>query len=173
MISELADNDFVLFELPPRFAQDRAVIDMRWKALQSQLHPDRFAAEGAAAQRMAMQWSVRVNEAYGRLKDPMARASYLCRLNGHDVHGDPAPPMPPAFLMQQMELHEVLEEALTAERIEVLGRQIDIQRQALENELGVLIDEHADWPAAAARVRALMFVSRLASEIERRMDACP
>jgi molecular chaperone HscB len=37
------------------------------------VHPDRFAAQGAAAQRVAMQWSVRVNEAYQRLKDPLQR----------------------------------------------------------------------------------------------------
>lgn len=171
MISDLSDNDFVLFDLAPRFRQDRAVIDTRWKALQTQVHPDRFAAEGAAAQRMAMQWSARVNEAYGRLKDPVARASYLCQLNGHDVQGDPAPAMPPAFLMQQIELREALQAALTAESIEALGREVDTQREALENALGVLIDERADWPAAAAQVRALMFVSRLAKDIERQLDA--
>ena len=47
------------------------MLDARWRALQAQVHPDRFAAEGAAAQRVAMQWAVRVNEAYRRLKDPL------------------------------------------------------------------------------------------------------
>jgi Fe-S protein assembly co-chaperone HscB len=56
------------------FALDRAVLDTRWRALQAEVHPDRFAADGASAQRVAMQWSVRVNEAYRRLKDPLARA---------------------------------------------------------------------------------------------------
>jgi len=55
---------------------------VRWRALQAEVHPDRFAAEGAAAQRIAMQWAVRVNEAYRRLKDPIKRAAYLCELNG-------------------------------------------------------------------------------------------
>lgn len=172
MTFELADNDFVLFELPQRFDQDRAAIDMRWKTLQSQVHPDRFAAEDAAARHLAMQWSARVNEAYRRLKDPLARASYLCQLNGHDVHANPAPRMPHAFLEQQMELRESLQDALTPESIEALGHQVDAQRQALENELGVLIDARSDWPAAAAQVRVLMFVSSLARDIERRLDAC-
>ena len=50
----LTDNDFQLFSLPETQAQARADIDARWKALQAEVHPDRFASEGAAAQRVAM-----------------------------------------------------------------------------------------------------------------------
>ncbi|MEI6761180.1 MAG: Fe-S protein assembly co-chaperone HscB, partial [Betaproteobacteria bacterium] len=71
----LQSSDFELFGLPARFAQERAEIDQRWKDLQRETHPDRFAAQGAAAQRLAMQWSVRINEAYQRLKDPIKRAA--------------------------------------------------------------------------------------------------
>ena len=45
----LQDNDFVLFDLPQQFTLDAAQIDERWKALQRQAHPDKFAAQGAAA----------------------------------------------------------------------------------------------------------------------------
>ena len=71
----LNDTDFELFAVPATFAQDRAALDARWKELQREAHPDRFAAQGAAAQRVAMQWSVRINEAYQRLKNPIKRAS--------------------------------------------------------------------------------------------------
>jgi len=81
----LTDNDFQLFGLPETQAQVRADIDARWKALQAEVHPDRFASEGAAAQRVAMQWAMRVNEAYQRLKDPLKRAAYLCELRGASV----------------------------------------------------------------------------------------
>ena len=47
----LTDNDFQLFGLPERQAQVRADIDARWKSLQAEVHPDRFASEGAAAGR--------------------------------------------------------------------------------------------------------------------------
>lgn len=171
MTCELIDNDFVLFDLAPRFAQDRAAIDRQWKTLQTQVHPDRFAAEGAAAQQRAMQWATRVNEAYRRLKDPLARAAYLCQLNGHDVHAAPQPPMPVAFLMQQMALREALAEAHGAERIEALADEAATLQQALQDQLATLIDQQADWAAAAAQVRALMFVARLAEDIAQRLDA--
>jgi molecular chaperone HscB len=60
---KLTDDDFSLFGLPPRQLLDRAALDARRRDLQAATHPDRFAADGAAAQRVAMQWSVRVNEA--------------------------------------------------------------------------------------------------------------
>jgi len=84
----LQSGDFELFGLAPQFAQDRAAIDARWKDLQREAHPDKFAAQGAAAQRLAMQWSVRINEAYQRLKDPLKRAAYLCELNGAPVNAE-------------------------------------------------------------------------------------
>ena len=56
----LQSDDFELFGLERVFAQDRAALDVRWKELQREAHPDKFAAQGAAAQRIAMQWSVRI-----------------------------------------------------------------------------------------------------------------
>jgi molecular chaperone HscB len=90
----LQSDDFELFGLPRQFAQERAQLDARWKELQREAHPDRFAAEGAAAQRVAMQWSVRINEAYQRLKEPLKRAAYLCELLGAPVRAEDNTAMP-------------------------------------------------------------------------------
>src|SRR5574343_733444 len=120
----LTDNDFQLFALAETQAQDRAAIDARWKALQAEVHPDRFAAEGAAAQRVAMQWAMRVNEGYQRLKDPLKRAAYLCELRGAPVQAENNTAMPPAFLMQQREWREALEEAASAAVVEDLADEV-------------------------------------------------
>ena len=93
-----------------------AALDARWKQLQGAAHPDRFATETAAAQRVAMQWAIRINEAYRRLKDPLARAAYLCALHGADVEAESNTAMPAAFLMQQMEWRDALSEATHAGR---------------------------------------------------------
>jgi len=107
----LNDTDFVLFALPATFAQDRGALDARWKELQREAHPDRFAAQGGAAQRLAMQWSVRINEAYQRLKNPIKRATYLCQLNGFPIQAETNTAMPADFLMQQMAWREELDDA--------------------------------------------------------------
>lgn len=164
-------NDFELFELPLRFAQDRAVIDARWKALQLRVHPDRFASQGDAARRIAMEAVLRVNEAHRRLKNPLARAAYLCQLHGHTSGADARHATPTAVLMQQMAWREALEEAGTLRAVEALAADVDAQRQALHDRLGTLLDEQRDWAAAAGLVTTLMFIERLGQDIERRRDS--
>jgi molecular chaperone HscB len=166
----LQDDDFVLFGLPSGFALDRAALDLRWKALQRQAHPDRFAAQGAAAQRVAMQWSVRINEAYQRLKDPLKRAAYWCELNGAPIQAHSNTAMPPAFLMQQMEWREALEESDGADAIEALLDQTQAARLTMLDQLESSIDQQRDAAAAAQQVRALMFVERFAEELHARLD---
>jgi molecular chaperone HscB len=89
---KLSDDDFTLFGLPPAARAGPLGAGRRRRELQAQVHPDRFAAEGAAAQRLAMQWAVRVNEAYQRLKDPLSRAAYLCEQRGVPSMPSATPP---------------------------------------------------------------------------------
>jgi molecular chaperone HscB len=167
----LHDDDFTLFGLPARFAQNRSELDQRWRELQSKVHPDRFAAEGAASQRVAMQWAVRVNEAYGRLKDPLARASYLCELRGAAINAENNTAMPPAFLMQQMEWREGLDDARTQAAVEALDDTVSAFESQLLTDVGRLLDEQGNAAAAAEQVRALMFVNRFRADIARRLEA--
>jgi len=169
-VASLQSNDFELFDLPVRFAQDRAAIDARWKELQREAHPDRFAAQGAAAQRVAMQWSVRINEAYQRLKDPLKRASYLCELRGAPINAENNTAMPADFLMQQMAWREALEDAKSLQEIEEISSGVnrDGREQLLKIERS--IDLENDYPAAAQQVRSLMFIERFASEVDARID---
>lgn len=167
----LNDNDFELFGLPQTQAQSRADIDARWKALQAEVHPDRFASEGAAAQRVAMQWAMRVNEAYQRLKDPLRRAAYLCELRGAPVQAENNTQMPAAFLMQQMEWRETLDEASDEVALEALDDDARQAETAALDQVRHLLDEAGDAPAAASQVRALMFIQRFRTDIDKRLAA--
>ncbi|MFI8617407.1 Fe-S protein assembly co-chaperone HscB [Acidovorax sp. NPDC077693] len=166
----LQSDDFELFGLDRRFAQDRSAIDARWKELQREAHPDKFAAQGAAAQRVAMQWSVRINEAYQRLKDPMRRASYLCELHGAPIRAEDNTAMPAAFLMQQMEWREALEEAEAEPELDALDDTVARARREALAECEALIDSQHNYAGASQQVRALMFIARFADDIERRRE---
>ncbi len=182
---KLDDDDFTLFGLPPQFAQDRAQIDARWRALQAEVHPDRFAAQGPAAQRVAMQWAVRVNEAYRRLKDPLARAAYLCEQRGAPIAAESNTAMPAEFLMQQMAWREALDDARSGAEVQAIDADVALQECVLLDHVRQQLDGHAESEtgneiearasttpiAAADTVRALMFVARFRQDIQRRLEA--
>ena len=166
----LQANDFELFDLKQKFSQDRAAIDTRWKELQREAHPDKFAAQGTAAQRVAMQWSVRINEAYQRLKDPLRRAAYLCELNGAAVNAENNTAMPASFLMQQIEWREALEEAKTVENVHQIALKSNEYRREQLLKIEHLIDIEHNFEQAVSHVRSLMFVERFTAELEARVD---
>jgi len=145
-------------------------MDARWKELQREAHPDKFAAQGAAAQRVAMQWSVRINEAYQRLKDPLKRAAYLCELNAAPVNAENNTAMPGAFLMQQMEWREALDEAVSAKDLEEISLQVKNSKREVLQKCERLLDEQHDYQQAVQQVRALMFIERFAIDVEGRLD---
>ena len=166
----LQADDFELMGLPKQFAMDRAELDARWKELQKQVHPDRFALEGGAAQRVAMQWSVRINEAYQRLKNPLKRAAYLCELFGVPVRAEDNTAMPTAFLMQQMEWRESLEDATSESDIDMLEREVTSVKRNMLQKCEQLLASHEGAVEAAQVVRSLMFVERFAQDIEMKRD---
>lgn len=167
----LQSNDFELFDVPARFAQELDVLQQRWKDLQREAHPDRFTAQGTAAQRVAMQWSVRINEAWQRLRDPLKRAAYLCELHGvpADVHGNTK--MPPEFLMQQMQWREQLDEACRPADFDALERELAAEHATCLANCAQMLDDAGDYHAAAAQVRALMFIERLQAAVDDKRDA--
>jgi molecular chaperone HscB len=166
----LQADDFELFGLTRQFAQDRTALDLRWKALQREAHPDKFAAQGAAAQRVAMQWSVRINEAYQRLKDPLKRAAYLCELGGAPVNAHSNTAMPAVFLMQQMEWREALDDAQAVPALEVLQAEVEASRAQLLQQCAALLDQQHDAVAAVGPVRALMFIEKFTQDLNQRFD---
>lgn len=168
---KLDDDDFALFGLPARFEQDSADIAARWKALAAKVHPDKFAAEGAASQRLAMQWSLRVNEAYQRLKDPLKRAAYLCELRGAPIEANENTAMPAAFLMEQMEWRESLDDATDSSAILAIDREVAARERSLLTQAGTALDQRQQPQEAAQAVRALMFLTRFRADIDRRLES--
>ncbi|NIE63941.1 Fe-S protein assembly co-chaperone HscB [Burkholderia sp. Ax-1719] len=171
-LSSLTDSHFVLFGLNEQFALDADALDHAYRTVQAQVHPDRFAAAGEAQKRVAMQWATRANEAYQTLRDPLKRAKYLLHLRGIDVGAENNTAMEPAFLMQQMEWREAIEDAVGAKNVDALDALAsdlrDDERVRL-TKLGALLDSGSNQPAAEA-VRQLMFIERVAAEVDTQIE---
>ena len=167
---DLQSDDFVLFGVVRQFAQELPALEARWKSLQREAHPDKFAAQGAAAQRIAMQWSVRINEAYQRLKDPVKRAAYLCELGGAPVLANTNTAMPVQFLMQQMEWRETLEAAASESALDAVADEVQASRKQVLLQCAQALDVQHDMARAVELVRALMFVVKFLQDLDRRRD---
>jgi molecular chaperone HscB len=167
------ENHFDLFQMPARFAIDAVQLDAAYRELQGRVHPDKFAAASDPEKRVAMQWATRANEAYKTLKSPLRRAAYLCELNGIDLGIESNTAMPPAFLMQQMEWREALDEARSTRdmaQLEVLEQSLNAVRREMTGRIGELLDQ-SQFDQAGQRVRELMFVEKFGEEVARTFEA--
>lgn len=105
---DFSRNFFEIFNLPPGFDVDQALLTARYRELQRTVHPDKYAHASAQDRRLAVAAAADINEAFRTLKEPVARALYLLRLKGVAVDGETARQVSPDFLMEQMELREAL-----------------------------------------------------------------
>jgi len=155
-----------LFGLAPAFALDAVSLERSYREIQSQIHPDRYAHAGDAERRASMQWTTRVNEAYRTLKSPVQRAKYLLEMNGVDVGFETNTQMPTDFLLRQLELREALAEAKQPAALDELMAQVRREQRLLEQGIAQLVDGRKEYAAAAGEVRKLMFLDKLATEID-------
>lgn len=166
-------NHFDLFQLPQQFSIDVAALDAAYREVQGRVHPDRFVNAGDADKRVALQWATQANEAYQALKNPLKRATYLCELNGVDLNTETNTAMPPAFLMQQMEWREALQQARTTKdlaALESLEAELVAVRRVKMRQIEMYL-EARDFTQAAEGIRQAMFLEKFGEELSMAFDA--
>jgi molecular chaperone HscB len=158
-------NYFQLFGLPADFDLDAADLSARYRELARALHPDRHARGPDHERRLAAQRMATLNEAYRTLKEPLRRAQYLLTFDGTSSQ---APAADTAFLVQQMEWRERLEEsrsardALAALKADVLAALAE-REQRLRHELA---REQRDARAAHITVQEMQYLDKLLWQIQ-------
>lgn len=169
----MMQNHFELFQLPATFALDQDRLDAAYREIQGRVHPDRFVSATDAEKRVAMQWATRANEAYQTLRNPQKRAQYLCEINGVDLQTESNTAMPAAFLMQQMEWREALDDARSskdASALDELDAQLRRERKGMLEQVGRQLDG-GDYHGAAQTVRAMMFLDKFGEEVQYAFEA--
>ncbi|MCK4951234.1 MAG: Fe-S protein assembly co-chaperone HscB [Gammaproteobacteria bacterium] len=172
MSFDLSSNYFEIFELPISFTIDLTLLVQRFRDLQQVVHPDRFASASDQERRISMQQSTRLNEAYQVLKDPLSRARYLLELNGIQWEDEKSTVSDTEFLMEQMELREVLSEVRgKRDPLMEVGRILDdvvsrIREMTDELELQFENSDEEHLNQAKEAVRKLQFLNKLKEEAE-------
>jgi len=173
MPPEFNRNHFELLGIPMAFAVEPSRLESGYRQLQTQVHPDRYAAAPESERRVAMQWAARANEAYRTLKDPVDRARYLLGLKGFDTGEESNTAMPPDFLMQQMEWREAVALARAERdrgRLASLRGEIAAERAEMLRLLERAIDRESNYDAGCSLVRKLRFLEKLDREIEEALE---
>ena len=85
-------------------------LDIKFRALQKALHPDRYATKNDFEKRLAVQTAATINQAYQTIKNPLSRAQYLLELENLDASQETHVTSDGQFLMEQMLLREALSE---------------------------------------------------------------
>ena len=161
---------FEIFQLPASFDVDLDDLASKYRRLQIEVHPDKFANATEQEKRLSLQWATQVNAAYDTLRAPLSRATYLIEMAGLDVEENPT--VAPAFLMEQIELREQLEEigegneGLTA--LDALRAAIKQRLDGLYLEFGATIGNSTE--EARTQLYKLQFLDKLRREALQREE---
>jgi molecular chaperone HscB len=163
---DFSKNYFELFGLPAAFAVERELLAERYRELQQETHPDRYAHGSEQEKRLSMQAATHLNEALETLKDPILRGRYLLSLNGVQMDTTQST-QDTAFLMEQLERREELAEAKSQpDPYAVTDRiQSDVKKRmnGLSDELAGLFEkpDREKMEAAQEILRKMQFLQKL------------
>lgn len=159
---------FTLFGLTPGYVVDTQQLATRYQELQRQFHPDKYASRPQAEQLLAVNQSATINQAWQTLRHPLLRAEYLLLLNGFDLANEQHTVRDTAFLMEQLELREELdniEQSANSTALEAFANQVAAM---IQNRSARMVQEldALQWEKAADTVRKLRFLDKLQHHIE-------
>ncbi len=170
---DLTRNYFELFSFPIGFEINQDLLAEKYRELQTALHPDRFADASDQERRISVQTTAYVNEAYTTLKSDLKRAHYLLTLNNIEVNADTETSSDAEFLMQQMELHERVENIENMsdplQALSELHADINQQQENLSQRFAGEFKNN-DLQAAKDTALKLQFFNRLRNSIKKKQE---
>jgi molecular chaperone HscB len=131
------NNFFELYGIPVSFHPDLAKIKAKFYELSRLHHPDRFAQASAEERAESLRMAALNNDAYKTLNKPDATMAYILRLNGL-LEDEEKYTLPPSFLMEMMDLNELISEYEAAPDNEDYKIQV---AETLKNLLGQWTEE--------------------------------
>lgn len=169
MTETLSANYFELFDIPLAYAVDMDAVQHRYRELQKAVHPDRYASSGSRERRLSVQQTSLINQAFNTLKHPVERAVYMLSLRGVDLNMEKQTTMDAAFLMEQLELREKLEDARHAadplQELDSLAASFRERSRVLMEEFDRAFSAE-DYAAASEITRKLQFLHKGRAEVD-------
>ena len=166
---------FALFDLQPGFRLDLDKLASRYRELAREVHPDRFADASEREQRLALEQSAALNDAYQTLRSAPRRARYLLAIGGNEVPQE-VTVHDPDFLLQQMQWREELEDLqdeADLDGVAVFKKRLKLAQETLNDDFAACWNDAAQREQAERLMRRMQFLDKLAYEVrqlEERLD---
>jgi molecular chaperone HscB len=138
-------NYFELFDLPVSPRIDKTRVAEKYFELQKRSHPDFFTQATEAEQEGSLQQSADINKAFTIFQHDEKTLEYFLQLKDI-IKPDEKYQLPPAFLMEMMELNETLSEK---DGVTIAGEMADIEKPLLDEITPILADLSGNYDAAA------------------------
>jgi len=165
---DFSSDFFEIFSIPVAWDIDLNGLDIRYRALQQEFHPDRYATKPDVEKRLAVQSASLINQAFDTLKSPLKRAQYLLELNSVDASQEAHITTDTGFLMQQIEFRESLSGISEKQdpwvELDRLKTEIEQTYIKLQSEFQNFFSENA-LDLAFNTVAKMQFFSKLLTEI--------
>jgi molecular chaperone HscB len=116
-------NYFELFEIPVSFSIDQTKLTRTYIQLQKKFHPDFYGQSSDEDREFSLEQSSEVNKAYRTLKNPDLTMKYFLQLKGLIEEGEQYK-LPPAFLMEVMDLNEMKMDGADKETVESKSKEL-------------------------------------------------
>jgi len=173
-------NYYDFFGLEHRLVLDLQDLEKKFYALSRQYHPDLYTLKGQEEQQHALDATAILNDAYGTLRDPLARAEYLLKVNGFDIGEQGSKNVPPELLEEVFELNMALEELRGGDEsarqsLEDARNKFTGMRDAIDTELAAKFREYDGSRARSVleEIRGILnrrrYVRNLVNEVEKEL----
>lgn len=169
-------NYFELYEIPRSFNPDPAVVKSKYYELSRKYHPDRFTMAGTDEQAVALQLSSANNQAWKTLNNPDATMAYVLKEEGM-LEDEEKYSLPPEFLMEMMELNELLDDDAGDAGSETLanaGNMLDTMLQQWEEDTRPLTRKYDDGDHSRlllGQIKEQYFRKKYLLRIQERMNS--
>ena len=165
---EVGQDYFSLFQIADDFWIDTKQLKTQYLALQQSHHPDNYAGASDADQREAVQKTAYLNQGHDTLTSPLKRAIYMLERRGVSFEADSQTHTDIAFLTEQLELREKLEQLDSSAdpfaELDLLNVEAEESYKRFQQEFVDAYQEES-WEKAIQTIHKLMFGSKFLEEI--------
>jgi len=136
-------NYFELFEIPVQLKVDKTALAGKFFELSRKYHPDYFINKNEDAQADALERSALLNKAYKTFQNPDETIKYTLQLKSL-LEEEEKYELPPAFLMEVLEINEQLMDAEDNAAIGNLQSTIDNLQSEIYEPVKEIVENYQD-----------------------------